>query len=59
MAKIKVRQFNITFIRERKAYEKILNEARCEIQKTKEFQNRDGDVIVYIEWEDLRNEDDD
>jgi len=54
----KARQFYIASHRARDQYEKIINDRRCKIYERSEHTNRDGDIIIYIEFDDLRPEED-
>lgn len=53
---IKVRQYNISSSVERSKYEAILNSDLCNIKKKEIFKDmKSGEVIVYLEWDDMRN----
>jgi len=52
----KARQYFIASHKGRNAYETILNDPRCKIYERSEHTNKDGDVVMYIEFDDKRPE---
>jgi len=57
---LRVDQFNITSSVRRKKYEDILNSELCNIKRKEIFKDvKSGDVIVYLEWDDIRSSFDD
>lgn len=53
---IRADQFNITSKVRKKRYEDILNSELCNIKRKEIFKDtKSGDVIVYLEWDDIRS----
>jgi len=54
---IKAKQFNLPL--EEEALSRVLSNEGCYVLEKKVFQTKDGDIVVYLEYEYYKEEDED
>ena len=59
IGKNKARTFNLSSTEDTKAYEAILNDTACNLYEKKEYMDRDGDIIMYVEYIDQKKREED